>query len=82
MFQFEELKIKQEGTWFSRKIKNKEFQKSVLFIIIGAALGAVYYVLAHKNLKTFNGDLLMKNIAVGAFFGFFITNSPCARGKC
>ena len=66
--------------WFAWK---NEKWGGLLFIAIGALAGFAYYYLSHYTQTTqFSTSGILKSIAAGAFLGFFITNSPCARNKC
>ena len=81
--EFKELKIEQEKGWFRRNLKSRHMRKSLFAIGLGALLSFLYYYFTegqHLN-EIVAGDIL-KSMAVGGFFGFFITNSPCARGRC
>lgn len=82
MIEFKELKIKQEGNWVTRNLKNKDLKKTALFIILGASGGILYHFITDIHVNSFESKLLIKHIFIGGFIGFFITNSPCARGKC
>lgn len=81
--EFEKLKIEQEGNWMKRKLANPHFRKSILSILIGALAGFAFFYLTEGMFmdKMPNKDIL-QSIIIGAFLGFFITNSPCARGRC
>lgn len=81
--QFKQLELTQEGNWFSRTLKSPHFRTSVKAIIVGAIIGFLFYYLTEGRLmESMPGGEILKSLAVGAFFGFFITNSPCARGRC
>ena len=81
--EFKKLEIKEEGNWFQRKIKNPHFKKTILYILIGAIVGfAFYYFSEGMHMDSMPQNEIVQSILVGAFFGFFITNSPCARGRC
>jgi len=83
IMEFKKLEIQQEGNWLKRLIKSKHFRKSILYILAGAVLGFVFtYFSEGKDLAQVNNKDILTNIFTGAFFGFFITNSPCARNKC
>jgi hypothetical protein len=80
--EFKQLELKQEGNWLKRTLA-KHTKKTILSIIIGALIGFTYFYFS-QGIKTDamqTGDLL-KSVFFGAFLGFFITNSPCARNKC
>ncbi|HYW96120.1 MAG TPA: hypothetical protein VE870_11065 [Bacteroidales bacterium] len=81
--EFKELEIKEEGSWFRRKLKKQHTRKTLIYIAVGAVVGFVFFYLTegrHMVDMAF-GDIL-KSMLIGGFFGFFITNSPCAKGKC
>ena len=81
--QFKELELKQEGSWFSRKLKSAHFKRTVSAIAVGALVGFAFFYLSEGRLmESIPVRDIFKSIGVGAFFGFFITNSPCARGRC
>lgn len=81
--EFKKLELEQEGSWFKRKISNPHFKKSLIYTLIGAILGFVFFYLTEgMHMDTMPNEEIIQSILVGAFFGLFITNSPCARGKC
>jgi hypothetical protein len=81
--EFKKLEIKQEGNWLKRLVNSKQFKKSVLFIVIGAIAGLLYtFFTEGKELSQLASEEIYRNMFTGAFLGFFITNSPCAKGKC
>lgn len=64
-------------------INSKQTRKTVIAILIGAVAAlAFYYITEAKSIDAFSVEAALKNMALGGFFGFFITNSPCARGRC
>ena len=77
------LELKQEGTWLNRTFRSRHFRKSVIYIVIGAVAGFGYYYFTQgQNLDSMSSGDILRSALVGGFFGFFITNSPCARGRC
>jgi hypothetical protein len=62
---------------------SKHFRKSFIAVIIGGLAGFLYYHFigcqSGRCAITSNPFL---SIFTGAFFGLFIVNSPCSRGKC
>lgn len=81
--EFKKLEIKQEGSWLKRLIKSQHFKRTLLFILAGAVLGLLFTVVSnYSNLNEVNPKDYYSNIFTGAFIGFFLTNSPCARGRC
>lgn len=81
--EFKKLEIKPEGSWLKRTITSKHFKKTILYILIGAVAGFIYYYLTEgQKLEIMSLKEIGKNMLFGGFFGFFITNSPCSRGRC
>ena len=81
--EFKKLELKPEGNWIKRTFASNHFKKSMLFVLIGAFAGSgFYYFTEGYKLETMPIQEIGKSILFGAFFGFFITNSPCARGRC
>ncbi len=80
---FKPLEIKQEGSWIKRTLRSSHFKRSVIAILAGAVAGfAFYYFSEGKLLDSMPGKEIAESMFIGGFFGFFITNSPCARGRC
>jgi hypothetical protein len=63
--------------------KSSYFWRPFLGIFIGALAGFLYYYFIGCS----SGSCAItsnpyKSIFFGGFFGFFLVNSPCSRGKC
>ncbi len=81
--EFKKLELSQESNWFKRTIRSKHTHKSILFIAIGAIGGFLYFYLTEgKNMDIITSKDVLNSALFGGFIGFFITNSPCARGRC
>ena len=81
--QFKQLDIKPQGSWFSRTLRSPRFKTTLTAMIIGALLGFLFFYFTEGRLmESIPGKDIGKSLLVGGFFGFFITNSPCARGRC
>ena len=81
--QFKELELKPKGSWISRTLKSSNFRRSLTAIAIGAVVGlAMFYFTEGRLMDSISAHEILKSMALGGFFGFFITNSPCARGRC
>jgi hypothetical protein len=81
--EFKKLEIKSESTWIRRTFRSQHIKRSLIFIVIGAIAGFLYYYLTEgKHMDALASVDILKSLAIGGFFGFFITNSPCARNKC
>lgn len=81
--EFKKLEIEPERSWLKRTITSPHFKKTVIYIAIGAVAGFAFtYFSAGKPLAEFSNGEIFQSLIIGGFFGFFITNSPCARNKC
>jgi hypothetical protein len=80
---FKKLEIEPEGSWLKRTITSLHFKKTVIYIAIGAVAGFAFtYFSAGKPLAELSNGEIFQSLIIGGFFGFFITNSPCAGNKC
>lgn len=81
--EFKQLEIKSEGSWIKRNLWSQHGKKTILYIALGAVVGAIFFILSEsKPLTEINSGDLVQSIFMGGFFGFIITNNPCARNKC
>jgi hypothetical protein len=64
-------------------LKSKHFKTSIISIAVGAAAGfGYYYFTGGHSMDTMTLNEIVKYVGLGGFLGFFVTNSPCARGRC
>jgi len=77
------LELQRENKGIKGFFKSKQTRRTLIAILIGSlvALG-FYYFTEGQSMDTFSMEQALKNMALGGFFGFFITNSPCGRGRC
>lgn len=81
--EFKKLEIEPEGSWLKRTISSPHTKKTITYILIGAIAGFAFtYFTAGKSFAELSNGEIFQSILIGGFFGFFITNSPCARNKC
>lgn len=81
--EFKKLEIQEDGNWLQRKIRNPHVKKTMLYVLIGAVAGfAFYYFSEGMHMDKMPQQEIIQSVLVGAFFGLFITNSPCAKGRC
>jgi hypothetical protein len=81
--QFKQLDIKPEGNWVQRNLLTPHAKKTIVAILIGAVAALLLTLLTNeKSIAEFSSGDIFQSIIVGGFIGFFITNSPCARGRC
>ena len=82
-FQFKKLEIQHEESWIRRTISSAHFKKTIAYSAIGALLGyALFYFGQGANSQSFWNEDALNNMLLGFGFGIFLTNSPCARGRC
>lgn len=80
---FKQIDLEPESNWYKRTFLTKHAKRTVLLIVIGAIVGCLYFVFVPGNqMEIIVANEVIKSMLMGGFFGFFITNSPCARGKC
>ncbi|MCA1757426.1 MAG: hypothetical protein LC649_08220 [Bacteroidales bacterium] len=80
---FKELELEKEGSWLTRSIRSKQVRRTAMAVLIGAVAGFLYYYFTEGlHLEIIPAGDILKSIGIGGFFGFFVTNSPCARGRC
>lgn len=81
--EFKKLELNQDQNWFKRMTGSKQFRRSLVAVLIGATAGFLYFYLTEgKGMDIIPFRDILKSALIGGFFGFFITNSPCARGRC
>ncbi len=80
--EFKKLEIDTKESWFKRVVWSAHGRKTILFVFLGALAGILLYMLEDNQLAHFSFKEAIPNMVIGAFFGLFITNSPCARNKC
>ncbi len=81
--EFKQLEIQPEGTWMTRLLKSQHLKKSLIYIVLGAIAGFVFYYFSEgQHMAEMPMGEIVKSSLIGAAFGFFITNNPCARNKC
>jgi hypothetical protein len=80
---FQELKIQQEKSWIKRIFSSQHARRSFLFIVLGATAGFLFFYFNEgKQMDVITTGDILRSTFIGGFFGYFITNSPCARGRC
>jgi RsiW-degrading membrane proteinase PrsW (M82 family) len=81
--QFKQLDLKPQGSWISRTVNSPRFKTTLTAILVGATISFLFFYFTEGRLmESIPGKDIVKSLLIGAFFGFFITNSPCARGRC
>lgn len=81
--EFKKLELQEDTNRFKRLIKSPQTKKTILFTIIGAGVGFLYfYITKGRDMNIMETGEIIQSLLVGGFFGFYITNSPCARNKC
>ncbi len=81
--EFKKLELKPQGSWLKRTFKSEQTKKTWLFVAIGLVAGVLFfYVTEGHKINGLKVSDFAQSAFIGAFIGFFITNSPCARGRC
>jgi RsiW-degrading membrane proteinase PrsW (M82 family) len=81
--QFKQLDLKPQGSWVSRTLHSPRFKTTLIAIMAGALVGFLFFYFTEgKQMAHIPSIEIIKSALIGGFFGFFITNSPCARGRC
>jgi hypothetical protein len=80
---FKKLELESENKGIKGLIRSKHFRTTTVSILVGAVAGfGYYYFTAGRDLEMMVFNDAIKHVFLGGFFGFFVTNSPCSRGKC
>ena len=81
--EFKKLEIKQEKNPVKRIWSNRRFRKSIFYTLAGAILGFLFFFFTEgMYMDKMSDNDIFQSMIIGALMGFFITNSPCARGRC
>lgn len=81
--EFKQLEIKPEGNWFKRTFTTPHAKRTAVYILIGALVGVGFFYFSQgRHMETIKFGDVAQSLIIGGFMGFFITNSPCARGRC
>lgn len=81
--EFKKFEYQPENKGIKGLMHSAHFRKSLIYILIGAVAGFGFYFFGEAGALeevVFRDSL--NSVFMGAFLGFFITNSPCARNKC
>ena len=82
-FEFKPVELGPEGKRAKRQETWKHVRRTLIYMLIGAVISLTYtYFNEGSSFSMLNSDQISNSLFIGAFMGFFITNSPCARGKC
>ena len=81
--QFKQLDIKPEGNWVQRNLLTPHAKKTMVAILTGAVAALVVTLVTdEKSIAELSSGDIFQSIFLGGMIGLFITNSPCARGRC
>ncbi len=81
--EFKKLEIKDERPLIKRLLSSPHNKRTMIAVAIGAVGGFLYFYLTQgQHMDVITAKDVFKSVGLGAFLGFFITNSPCARGQC
>lgn len=79
-FEFKPLQLGSDAKREKRKAQWKHVGKTVLYMAAGALISLGLSYLSEGS--QLNGEEIKNALFIGAGLGLFITNSPCARGRC
>lgn len=81
---FKKLELpKEEGSWVKRTFKTNNKAKSLAAAIFGAVAYFLYfYYNEGQHFDSIGWKDVFGNTLPGAFLGYFMINSPCAKGSC
>jgi hypothetical protein len=81
--EFKPLELKTRESRFKRFARSSHTRRTTTAILVGAVIGfALFYFSEGRSMESIPAGDILKSIIIGGFFGFFVTNSPCARGRC
>ncbi|MBR08731.1 MAG: hypothetical protein CMP48_13760 [Rickettsiales bacterium] len=81
--EFEQVELGEKGKEAKRLEKIKHYKRTLIYMAIGALLSLAFsYLTEGATITALNGEEITNSLLLGGFMGFFITNSPCARGRC
>ncbi len=81
--EFKKLELEPEKRSLKEILWSRHTRRTLRAVIIGASLGFLYFYFTDgKHQEVLITADILRSLAIGGFFGLFITNSPCARGRC
>lgn len=81
--EFKKLELKPKGSFLQRTWRSPHTRKTLIAVVAGATLSFVFFYFSEgQHMSGISASEVFRSAGVGAFFGLFITNSPCARGRC
>ncbi len=77
------LELSKHPGGINRIFRSGRLKRTLVFILGGAVAGMlIFYFSEGQHLTEITTGDWLNSALLGGFFGFFITNSPCARGRC
>lgn len=77
------LEIQAKDRGLDKLFKSRQFKRTLIAILIGALVGAgFFYITEGISMEAIEFKEILNSALIGAFMGFFIINSPCARNRC
>jgi len=81
--EFKKLELESDKKGLKGLLSSPHFKRSLISIIVGAVVGfGLFYFSEGRTMDVLPAGKIIQSILIGGFFGFFITNSPCARNQC
>tara|TARA_Y100001949_G_C15924120_1_gene302646 strand:+ start:578 stop:832 length:255 start_codon:yes stop_codon:yes gene_type:complete len=82
-FEFDQVELGEKGKQAKQQEKLKHYKRTAIYMVIGAAISLAFsYLTEGATITALNGEEIANSMLLGGFVGFFLTNSPCARGRC
>ena len=80
---FKKLEITPTGNWFKRNIWTSHGKKTIVYVVLGSLISLAFHAITREGdwFAMTSGEMT-SSLFMGALFGLFLTNSPCARGRC
>lgn len=80
---FKVLNIQDDRPWYKRFLSSRHTWRTLLFVLIGSGVSFLLFFLSEgRYLEKLSSGDVFESLLIGGLFGLFITNSPCARGRC
>lgn len=83
IYQFKELELNKGENKIIRFLTSPHMKKTLLYTFLGGVGGfLLFYFSQDEATRVLWNDLASEKVLMGMALGVFLTNSPCARGRC
>ena len=81
--EFKKLELDEKRGPISRIIRSPQTKRTLIFALIGSVGGFIYFYFTEgRTMDIMSSQDIIRSVLIGGFLGIFVTNSPCARGRC